>query len=230
MKVQSEQEFTGKEEAAIQTTTRASLVRKVYALLGVMMFLSGSLVSVVVFEPVTRSFITDNPALLVLSVISCVVCTCCLFHLKERYPHNLVIMVCIILFESHVLGFVCAIYTKEQLGSLIVFAFVAASCLFCALSLLATLVRINVGMSALLTASFCMIFLCTVSLLVNVPIINSLLAVAGLFLYSVFVLHDTSTLINHAHPDDAIIIVIHLYLDFVNVFVSLLQLLVTCES
>ena len=46
-------------------------------------------------------------------------------------------------------------------------------------------------------------------------------------IFSGYVLYDTSTMLLHMTPDDAIVAVIQLYLDVVNLFLCVLQVLDT---
>lgn len=59
----------------------------------------------------------------------------------------------------------------------------------------------------------------------NVPFLSSLYSLAGVLIFSGFVLYDTSQIMNRLQPNEAIIGAIELYLDFLNLFLFIVQLL-----
>ena len=59
----------------------------------------------------------------------------------------------------------------------------------------------------------------------NVPFLSSLYSLAGVLIFSGFVLYDTSQIMHRLQPNEAIIGAIELYLDFLNLFLFILRLL-----
>lgn len=59
----------------------------------------------------------------------------------------------------------------------------------------------------------------------NIPFLSSLYSLAGVLIFSGFVLYDTSNIMNRLQPNQAIIGAIELYMDFLNLFLFILRLL-----
>ena len=55
-------------------------------------------------------------------------------------------------------------------------------------------------------------------------------SVGGALLFSGYILYDTSVILHKLGPDDYIVAAINLYLDIVNLFLYLLQILRGCQE
>lgn len=227
--------------ALADTSTRNGFVRKVYGILGVQLLVTMLVGALMVRHG--REWLKSNPSVILgvvaLStfmslVISCIFC-CCPDTMRKT-PQNYGLLVVFTLAEGVLVGFACLQYT---LGSVILCCgltgFVTLGLtlyatnsktdftgfgpyLFCAL-----LVIFGMGVMMSLASSFGLMGSATFGAL------QMVYAGAGALVFSCFIVYDTQMIIGGKHQnefcvDDYCMAAISLYIDVINLFLSLLQL------
>ena len=130
--------------------------------------------------------------------------------------------------ESVAVGGVCAAYAEANLAPLVLCAMATSLALFAGLSLVVLITRRDFGALGgwLAGGLLALISFGLVDLLLG-PFGAARLVVsaAGVLLFSGFVLFDTSQLLHSLTPDDALVAAVQLYLDVLNLFLLMLDVL-----
>lgn len=204
---------------------RAGFVRRVYALMCVQLMLTGAVVGVVVCEPSVRQGVQAYPETLYVSLILSLFTMCPLVAYKDRHPLNLALLFLFTIFEAYVVAYVCAAYASAGLGVLVVGAFATTTVLFATLSLYVHISRRDLSwLGGLLFAGLgALLLFGIVGLFFPTLLMQSIIAGFGIVTFSGLVLYDTSLMLHHLTADDAVVAAVQLYLDFVNLFLYILQ-------
>lgn len=214
---------------AIGGQNLAAFIRKVYGILTFQMIITVAMCMIAMFVPAAqRAFIgmlTSSGLRFLLFIPT--MCTLCALHAKKAvHPTNYYLLILFTVLMSCNLAGICALYAKAGMGILILEAFSITMGAFGGL----TLYALRSGqdftwMGGMLTMSlFGLIFCGLIGALfgfsggIVVPIV-------GTIVFCGFILYDTSRILRVYGPDDAIIAAIELYLDIVNLFLYILEIL-----
>mmetsp|Transcript_74923 Transcript_74923/g.236808 ORF Transcript_74923/g.236808 Transcript_74923/m.236808 type:complete len:269 (-) Transcript_74923:81-887(-) len=221
---------------------RAGFARKVYGILSAQLLVTTLIAGIMVHSG--RQWLHSNPSV-VMGVVtfSCMmslglacVFACCP-EVMRRSPLNYGLLALLTVAEGILVGFACLQYT---LGSVVLCAGLT-SIVVLGLSLYALRTKNDVtsfgpylfcGLMVLCGTGFLMTMVASLGLTHN-PMFNAmqiLYAAAGALVFSVFIVYDTQMIMggNHQHEfcvDDYAMAAICLYLDIIQLFLSLLRLL-----
>lgn len=204
---------------------RSGFVRRVYALMCIQMMLTGAVVGVVVCEPSVREGVQAYPETFYVSLILSLFTMCPLVAYKDRHPLNLALLFLFTLFQAYVVAYICAAYASAGLGLVVVSALATTTVLFATLSLYVHISGHDLSwLGGLVFAGLGALFLFgIVGLFFPTFMMQSLIAGFGVVTFSGLVLYDTSLMLHHLTADDAVVAAVQLYLDFVNLFLYILQ-------
>jgi len=206
---------------------RKAFIRKVYGILSIQLALT-VLVSVICMYSVgVQNFVVAHAlAIQLVSLIPMFGFLIALFFFKNRHPLNLILLFGFTFFMSWTVGTVCAIYQKNGAGDVVLSAFVMTLVLF--LSLTAFTFQSKIDFSFMGAGLMGCLWLLLLWGLVNAIFgwrTSFLYALFGAIVFSLFIIYDTSRLIRKFDIDDYVLAAIDLYLDVINLFLYLLQLL-----
>ena len=207
---------------------RGGFVRKVYALVALQLLLTTGIASSIVFVPAVQSWVMAHPEMNYVALILSLVLLCTLSAHKDRYPINLLLLFLFTVVESYLIALVCAltqpVVTIASLAMTIT--------IFGTLSVYMHLSKSDFGAigPALFAGCAVILALMLVAILFPTYLMQGVVGGAGVLLTSGMILYDTSSLLHHMGPDDAIVAAVQLYLDLVNLFLFLVQLLQSCDS
>lgn len=153
----------------------------------------------------------------------------CLYDSIRRFPYNYLYLVCFTILITYPLGLI-GIFVDTQtllLGGL------TTSSVFTGLTIYAYQTKVNYTMygNVLIIGLFGLIMLGIFIPFVNIPLLNSLYSVGGVTLFSFYIVYDTQLITGGSErnivytTDDYVIASINLYLDFINLFVFLLDII-----
>lgn len=222
------------EKVTVSTLDEAwkkQFVRKVYAILGMqlfvtvcissaMMLLGGDALVAWVFGP--GSWITFATFFASLANLMTLMC------FQQRYPHNLILLFSFTVLESMLVGFVCASYAAVGLGAIVIEAFAITSVIFIGLTLFTMQSKINFDfLRPMLFVSLLVLIVWGMfaNFFFTSFVFNQVYALAGVIIFSLYVVYDTHEVMNNLSYDEYIAGAINLYLDFINLFLFLLRLL-----
>ena len=207
---------------------RSDFVRKVYALLSLQLLLTASVTTVFTLHAPTREWVLRERGGYMAALFAGLAFLVALGCYKNRYPLNAVLLVGFTACESYSVGAVSAIYYAQGLGVLVVWAGGMTTVIFAALTAYVWITRKDLRFleSGLFIGLLTLLGVGLLLLVIGpVPLLNGFLAVAGTLLFCGYILYDTSSLMLTLGPDDAIIGAVQLYLDIINLFLYLLELL-----
>lgn len=210
---------------------RRGFVRKVFGILAAQLIVTAIFAIVVGTAPAVRAYCATSPAMLITaSVLSFVVVIAlsCSDHLRRSHPINLVMLGLFTLCEAYLVACIAAITPVE-----ITITAVAITGLLCAVLVLyamQTRYDFTAMGGALLVTLFGLLF-CGIlaSFFPANRIVNIVYASIGAILFSCYLVYDVQILLSgkrmQLDPDEYVLAALSLYLDILNIFIFLLQLL-----
>jgi len=149
-----------------------------------------------------------------------------LFWAKNKTPLNLILLFAFTFMTGFTLAPTLAFYISHQMGYVIGEAFLLSAIAFGGLTIFAMNTKrdfttmgkmLFIGLIIIIAASILNIFL-------HLPMLQLIIAAVSAILFSFYILYDTQNLIQ-GNITNEIEAAVSLYLDFLNLFISLLQLL-----
>jgi len=221
--------FIGRAEVGSLSQADAALrkgfVRKVYGILTAQLLLTACVAAPMAASKHVRAMVLASPAMTYVALFGSLGLLFALFAYKERHPLNMQLLCAWTLMQAYSVGVVCAMYADAGAGGLVVQALFLTAFVFVGLTLFAWQSKIDfsflgAGLGAglwllLLWGLFGMMFGGG----------GALYSLFGAGLFCGYVLFDTWLIMKKLGCDDYILGAIMLYLDIVNLFLFILQLL-----
>ena len=212
----------------IDDKVRKAFIKKVYSILSLQLLITIGFCCMNMYIDSVRNFIIRTPSLFWFCLITSFILLIPLYCYRKNSPKNLILLTIWTLFESYTIGLVCSIYSATGNTELVVQAFGITFSVFIILTIFCFQTKYNF--------SFLGVGLgCCLWILLIWGIIASIIGFSTGFLYSLFgtiiftlyILYDTSRLINdpNFNEDEYIFGAINLYLDVINLFLYILDLL-----
>merc|ERR1711990_810463 len=129
------------------------------------------------------------------------------------------------LVEAYSIGVVCASYAAAGMGAVVVQAAGLTACVFLGLTAFTMQSKYDFSMLGASLYSCLNVLICWSILNWIFGVQSTLMALFGAILFSVYIVYDTFMIMNKIGCDDYILASINLYLDIVNLFLYILQLL-----
>lgn len=212
---------------------RLAFIRKVYGILAAQLALTVIICAAFMFVPFLRTAaIAGAGLLMILAVIGTFGSLFALIAKKDSYPLNLQLLAVFTFSESLLVGSVCARYAASGLSSIVLEALVITLAIFSGITLYAFTSKKDFSFmgGGLFAALFALVGCSFINLFLGVtgnksPALAFIIAWGGSVLFSLYILYDTSMIMHHLGPDDAIMAAISLYLDILNLFLHILAIL-----
>ncbi|GAV57562.1 Bax1-I domain-containing protein [Cephalotus follicularis] len=214
---------------------RWAFIRKVYAILSMQMILTVAVASVVIFDPPISNFMFHTRAGFAIYIVLAIlpfIFLCPLYAFHKRHPVNLILLAFFTITIAFSLGLTCAI-TK---GKIVLEAAILTSVMVVSLTLYTFwAVKRGRDFSFLGPFLFGALLVLFVFGLIQVFFPLGKLSVMiygclGAIIFCGYIIYDTDTLIKRFSYDDYIWAAVCLYLDVINLFVSLLTILEAADS
>eukprot|EP00747_Dinoflagellata_sp_TGD_P218170 gnl/TRDRNA2_/TRDRNA2_90459_c0_seq1.p1 gnl/TRDRNA2_/TRDRNA2_90459_c0~~gnl/TRDRNA2_/TRDRNA2_90459_c0_seq1.p1 ORF type:complete len:284 (+),score=57.07 gnl/TRDRNA2_/TRDRNA2_90459_c0_seq1:75-854(+) len=211
---------------------RGAFLRKVYGILTAQMVMTVAIAATMMFTPGIRdsclSAAMSGNRLIQLGVfIPTMASLCCLQSQKNQYPTNYLLLSVFTFFMSINVGFICSVYYATGLGMLIVQAFLLTAMIFFGLSAYALFSGKDFSyMGGILSAGLMlMVGIGFIGFFIPSLVNNIVYSLCGALLFCGFIVFDTWKIENAFGYDDYIVAAIELYLDIINLFLYILQIL-----
>lgn len=219
---------------AIGGENLANFIRKVYGILSLQMVITVSICMLAMFVPAANTFFIGlmlSPVFRYLLFIPTMCVLCALSAKKSDYPINYQLLILFTVLMSLSVAGVCALYQKAGYGYLILQAFMITMGAFGGLSLYALKSGQDfTWMGGMLSmALFALILTSFVGMLFGFSG-GIVMPILGCLIFCGYILYDTSRILRVYGPDDAIIAAIELYLDILNLFLYVLEILSRSEN
>lgn len=213
---------------------RNKFIQKVYANLTVMCLITGLSCYAFMTNDELKNFSTTNSgrALTWISFIilfTTIIITACFHKIAKVFPYDYGILTIFTLCQSYILGTMCVQFDSN----IVIMAGIATITITLALTLFAFQTKYDcTGMGGFLLSSLTgLIVIQIVNIFVKSSSIQLMSASFGLIIFSGYLVYDTQLIVGGTHrkyefsTDDHVFATINIYLDIVNIFVNLLQLL-----
>lgn len=215
---------------------RRGFVRKVYSILTAQLLLTVAIAAP--FQQMSVQWLKGHQWLLMISVIMSMVTLCvlpCCADVTRKFPQNYMILFAFTIFEAIIVGYVSAMYTA---GS-VVTAAAATIVVFLGLTLYALTTKTDctdMGIY-LYGACLCLIaFGLMIWLLgmfgIHSPMMMKLYQLCGIFVFCMFTIFDTQKIMgswgghkNEYSVDDYVFAALNIYLDIIQLFLYILELI-----
>mmetsp|Transcript_114642 Transcript_114642/g.286580 ORF Transcript_114642/g.286580 Transcript_114642/m.286580 type:complete len:290 (+) Transcript_114642:32-901(+) len=233
-KVPEEEWYATRCPDAMTGENRANFIRKVFGILAFQMAITVTICAAAMFIPFVqaafiRLLVSPGASFMIMIPAICVLCA--LQKYKSEHPTNYYLLLAFTVLMSMSVAGVCALYQKAGLGFLILQAFVATAIAFGSLSLYALKSGKDfTWMGGMLSMALMgMIGFSFFGALFGFHG-GAIFSLFGVVVFSGFILYDTSRVLQVYGPDDAIVAAVELYLDILNLFLYILELLSECSN
>eukprot|EP00927_Polykrikos_kofoidii_P020993 TRINITY_DN20021_c0_g1_i1.p2 TRINITY_DN20021_c0_g1~~TRINITY_DN20021_c0_g1_i1.p2 ORF type:complete len:252 (-),score=38.26 TRINITY_DN20021_c0_g1_i1:251-1006(-) len=229
----SEEELQGngvpQKLSAVPASVRSDFVVKVYSIVSAQLFVTCLIVTPIAADP---RWINTNPGLSIAvnatSFVILITMVCCCQNMLRKFPTNFIYVGIFTVVMGVMLGFICARYTAAS----IIEAVLITALIFFGLSAYACLTKTdftNMG-AYVVGAGLALGAFGLVSMFFRSPFMQQLYAGLGALVFSFYIIFDTQKIMGGRHAtsfsiDDYCLAAVTLYLDIVNLFVSILELL-----
>ncbi|CAO3640607.1 unnamed protein product [Mucor fragilis] len=208
---------------------RLQFVRKVYSILATQLLATTVLSAFYLLNDSAKSWVQSNQWMLIVSMIGTLGVMFALFWKSRSYPLNYGLLALFTLLEAHAVGTIVTFYNQK----LVLQALVITLGVFIALTIFT--LQSKWDFSGLAPFLFAGIWILVIAGFVQMffPFskgIEMAFAVGGVIIFSGYILFDTYLIFNRYSPEDYIIASVSLYLDFINLFLRILQILQLSSS
>tara|TARA_B100000795_G_scaffold269044_1_gene257342 strand:+ start:31 stop:642 length:612 start_codon:yes stop_codon:yes gene_type:complete len=152
-----------------------------------------------------------------------------LFCYKNKHPVNMYLLTLFTVCEAYTVGVICAVYYEQGYGEIVLQALLLTAAVFISLTSYVFVTKkdfswmggaLYMGLIILLVWGF-------INMLFPIGggLGRAVFSLMGALLFSGYILYDTSVIMLHMGPDDYIMASVSLYLDIINLFLYLLEIL-----
>jgi len=212
---------------------RAAFIRKVYAILSIQLLATVVGAAIFMFSEGARSFVLSTPSMFYVAMFLPFLFLFGLWSYKSSHPTNLYLLGGFTLCEAYTVGVICAMYYEAGAGMVILQALILTAAVFVSLSTYVLVTKkdfsfLGAGLSAVLIV---LLVWGLMNMFFDFGLGGRMVfSLVGALLFAGYIVYDTSNLIHRHGPDDYIEASVALYLDIINLFLYLLQLLRMLQS
>ncbi|KAL1462285.1 hypothetical protein WDU94_014134 [Cyamophila willieti] len=196
-------------------TVRQAFVRKVYSILMVQLAITAAIIGMFLFKQGLKEFVLTNIAFfwtMNLLAFFLLMMLACYQELRRSYPLNFIFLSIFTIVQGITLGSVTVFFDAEQ----ILYA-VAITAIIC---LAITIFAFQTALVVIFFPSKTLVFL---------------MGCAGAVLFSLYLLYDTQLMIGGQHqynisPEEYIFAALNLYVDIIQIFLSILQIMSSSQE
>jgi FtsH-binding integral membrane protein len=203
---------------------RNQFVRKVYTILTVQLIATAGVSSISFFNESYKNWIQSNPTVVWVSLISAMVFMGLTFWKRKSYPTNLLFLSLFTLTEAYSISVIVSFYKT----SIVLNAVILTAGIFVFLTLFACQTKYDFTswMPYLYCALWPLVLFGFMAVFLPWSSTGELIyGGIGALVFSGYVLVDTQLILRHHHVEEEIAAAISLYLDIINLFLSILRIL-----
>lgn len=212
---------------------RSGFIQKVYGILSAQLIVTAAVAAPFVLSHSVKAWVRQHPpfimcvAVLNMLMMCVLVCPCGCEKNLRRFPQNFLLLFGFTMTEGVLVGVVCSAYTMTS----VFYAVSATGFLVLGLSLFAVTTKSDfTGMGGYLFAG-CLVMMLFgfLMMFVHVPFMKTLYCCFGVLLFSFYLIFDTQMIMGNKGLcigiDDYIFAALQLYIDIIQLFLYILQLL-----
>jgi len=206
--------------------TRRMFIRRVYTILAVQLLLTFTVSTFMILHVPTQTYVLTHGWPVMLSMILSIVLIIALMCMKDKEPHNIYLLGAFTVVEAFLVGSITTAYCAAGQRGIVLEAVFLTGAIFAGLTIYVYQSKtdfsflgaaLSMGLGALILWGFlAMIFGFKT---------GYFYALLGCIVFSGYILFDTWMIMDKLSPHEHILAAIMLYLDIINLFLSLLQLL-----
>jgi len=216
------------QDSALQAV-RSGFVRKVYGLLSIQLVLTCAIAWPI--QQAAPQLLAQNIVYFKAAMIGSLVCvmgvSCCCMDVARKFPTNYLFLFFVTVCQAVMVGFVSAQYTTDS----VVQAALLTATIFFGLTFYACTTKTDfTGCGPYLFVALLGMFLATI-MCAFIPAMQSAIAGLGAILFSFYIVYDTQLIMGGKHQkvqygvDDYVFAALNIYLDIINLFLYLLELM-----
>jgi hypothetical protein len=215
----------------LEAEWRKAFIGKVYTILGMQLFVT-FLVSAAMMQfggaELVRWSHQEGAWAFISSFFAVFGTLIALMCFRHKYPHNFLLLVAFTLSMSFMVGMVCTTYAARGYSALVLEAFAITSIMFIGITAFTMQSKIDFSFLGLgLGVAFLGVFvwLFFAALVFPYFVWRQVYCLVGILLFSLYIVYDTWVISNDLAYDEYILGAINLYLDFINIFLFVLECL-----
>lgn len=205
---------------------RKGFIRKVYGILSTQLMLTVFICTMFMYVDGIRNWTLDNFTPFYVCLFGTIIVLIALFCNRKSYPLNMGLLYLFTVMQSITIGYICAMYYEAGYGDIVVQAFAITCALFIGLTIFTIQSKINwnfMGVGLFACLFVLMIWGAFLPLFGGPSYVYSLF---GAIVFCLLIIYDTHRLCKmYMGADEYILAAVDLYLDFINLFLYMLQLL-----
>lgn len=215
-------------------TTRQTFISKVYGTLWCQLFLTSLYIGICNQNHQIQSFLKSllGINLMYISFISLLILSCslfCCFESIRKVPYNYLYVIFFTGFMIYSLGYVGIIYNTQSL----LLSGISTTGIFSGLTLYAIQTKVDYTIygNVMITLLFGLLFFGFITFSFQIELLRTFYSVGGAVIFSFYIVYDTQLIMGGVNrkiqytTDDFAIASVNLYLDVVNIFLFILDIL-----
>jgi len=213
-----------------EAAVKAGFLRKVYGILSIQLLVTVAGAALFMFQEDAHQFVLRTPSAFYVALFMPFGFLLALHCYKDRHPINMYLLAAFTLCESYTIGVICAIYQENNAGIIVFQAFVLTAAIFIALTTYVLVTKKDFSFLGAGLFSVLIVLLMCGMMQAFFPALfgftgHVFISVVGALLFAGYILYDTSQILHNLGPDDYVVAAINLYLDIINLFLYLLEIL-----
>ncbi|XP_054707347.1 protein lifeguard 1-like [Uloborus diversus] len=219
------------EDSFSEKSIRHAFIRKVYTIIMFQLAITTAFICLFLYEPNVKLYSMEHPAMFwvafAMTFIMIIVLSCCP-GVRRSFPSNFICLFLFTFFESFLLGSAASYYDTEAV--MIAVAICAVICLALTIFAFQTKIDFTACSGILLVALLILIIFGFFAILFPGKIMQLLYASGAALIFSAYLVVDTQLMIGGKHqyslsPEEYIFAALNIYLDIINIFMSVLQII-----
>ena len=227
--LEGEPVMMAREVANCSAEVKAGFIRKVYGILSIQLMFTVIGAATFMFVESARTFALSSMGVFYTAALLPIPVLFALFCYKDKHPVNLYLLSLFTVCEAYTVGVVCAVYQQQGYGMIVLQALLLTAAIFISLTSYVFVTKkdfswmggaLYMGLMVLVMWSIIQMFFP-----IGGGLGRAVFSLLGALLFSGYILYDTSNIMHRMGPDDYIMASISLYLDIINLFLYLLEIL-----
>lgn len=226
----SESNFATMESSFSEKAIRMGFIRKVYGILMVQLAITVSFIAIFLYVDGVKQYTQRNEWMFwvafVMVIVLMITLACC-GTVRRTYPINLICLFLFTLAESFLLGVSASRYNHDEV--MIAVGICAVVCLGLTLFAFQTKFDFTMCGGFLLVAVIVLLCFGIMCIIIQNRYANLVYTSLGVLIFSMFLVYDTQLMLGGTHkysisPEEYIFAALNLYVDVINLFMYILQL------
>ncbi|GIY68897.1 protein lifeguard 1 [Caerostris darwini] len=214
-----------------EKSIRMAFIRKVYAILMVQLAITFGFISLFVYNESVREYAKEHTELMIIAIVMVfvlMIAMACCDNVRRTFPLNFICLFLFTFVESFLLGVVSSAYNADEV------MWAAGICAFICLGLTAFAFQTKYDFTMmggmLFVALLVFVIFGFLAIFLHSQIVRLVYSCIGALIFSMYLVYDTQLLIGGHHkysisPEEYIFAALNLYLDIINLFIYILQII-----